>query len=63
MQFKTLQTSHQLNFPTVDCRLVNVRVFVLCSLFNSLTDGVTGINWEIGPSVFIVDKVVEEDYR
>jgi hypothetical protein len=28
------------NFPTIHCRLLaNVRTFILCSLFSSLTDG------------------------
>jgi hypothetical protein len=44
------------NFPTIHGRLVaNVRAFLLCSLFPSfkLTDGPTGICYEIGaPSLF-----------
>jgi hypothetical protein len=56
IQLKILQTLLSLitNFPTIHGRLLaNVRTFVLCPLFSSLTDGPTGIRCEIGPpSVF-----------
>jgi Dimerisation and cyclophilin-binding domain of Mon2 len=56
IQLKILQTLLSLitNFPTIHGRLLaNVRAFVLCSYFFSLTDGPTGIRREIGPpSVF-----------
>jgi hypothetical protein len=58
IQLKILQTLLSLitNFPTIHGRLLaDVRAFVLCPLFSSLTDEPTGIRCEIGPpSVFQV---------
>jgi len=56
IQLKILQTLLSLitNFPTIHGRLLaNVRAFVLCSHFSSLTNWPTAIRCEIGPpSVF-----------
>ena len=61
----TVQEPPDSPLPPVHSRLhVGVHVLVLCSLVSSFASGPTGIRWEIGPpSVFIVDRVVEEDCR
>jgi hypothetical protein len=39
------------NFPTIHNKLLeNICAFVMCSHFSSLTNGPTGIHYEIGPS-------------
>ena len=55
IQLKILQIVLSLitNFLTIHGRLLeNVRAFVLCSIFSSLTNGPTTIRCEIGPPLF-----------